>query len=34
MARGRWLMISVTSERVLEDVKRLIQLRRKITPRH
>ena len=30
MAGGRWLMISVTNERVLEDVKRLIQLRRKI----
>ena len=30
MAGGRWLMISVTSERVLEDAKRLIQLRRKI----
>lgn len=27
---GKWLMISVTDERILEDVKRLIQLRRKI----
>ncbi len=27
---GRWLMIRVTSERILDDVKRLIQLRRKI----
>ncbi len=27
---GRWLMINVTDERILNDVKRLIQLRRKI----
>ncbi len=27
---GRWLMINVTSPEVLEDVKRLIQTRRKI----
>jgi len=27
---GRWLMIHVTDERVLEDVKRLIQIRRKV----
>ena len=30
---GRWLMIHVTSEKILEDVKRLIQLRRKIKRR-
>jgi hypothetical protein len=29
-AGGRWLMINVTSEAILEDVKRLIQIRRKI----
>lgn len=29
-AMGRWLMIHVTNERILEDVKRLIQIRRKI----
>lgn len=27
---GRWLMIHVTDEAVLDDVKRLVQLRRKI----
>jgi hypothetical protein len=27
---GRWLMIHVTDEHVLEDVKRLIQIRRKV----
>lgn len=27
---GRWLMIHVTDEQILDDVKRLIQLRRKI----
>lgn len=26
---GRWLMINVTDERILEDIKSLIQLRRK-----
>jgi hypothetical protein len=30
---GRWLMIHVTSERILDDVKLLIQLRRKIKRR-
>jgi hypothetical protein len=30
---GRWLMIQVTSERILDDVKILIQLRRKIKRR-
>ena len=30
---SRWLMIHVTSERILDDVKRLIQLRRKIKRR-
>jgi hypothetical protein len=30
---GRWLMIHVTSEKILEDVKLLIQLRRKIKRR-
>jgi len=30
---GQWLMIHVTEEAVLEDVKRLIQLRRKIQKR-
>lgn len=29
-AGGRWLMICVTSEAILEDVKRLIQIRRKM----
>ena len=29
-AMGRWLMISVTDEEIFEDVKRLIQIRRKI----
>lgn len=29
-AGGRWLMIAVTSEAILEDVKHLIQIRRKI----
>ncbi|MEA4992279.1 MAG: DUF3788 domain-containing protein [Oscillibacter sp.] len=29
-AGGRWLMLSVTGEGVLEDVKRLIQIRRKL----
>lgn len=29
-AMGRWLMIFVTNETILEDVKRLIQIRRKI----
>ena len=29
-AGGRWLMISVTNEAVLQDAERLIQLRRKI----
>lgn len=29
-AGGRWLMIAVTSKSVLEDVERLIQIRRKI----
>ncbi len=29
-AGGRWLMISVTGEAVLTDVKRLIQIRRKL----
>lgn len=28
---GRWLMVNVTNERILEDVKRLIQCRRKTT---
>lgn len=27
---GRWLMIHVTDENILEDVKRLIQIRRKV----
>ncbi len=27
---GRWLMIPVTNHIILDDVKRLIQLRRKI----
>lgn len=27
---GRWLMIHVTDERVLDDVKQLIQIRRKV----
>ncbi len=30
---GRWLMIHVTSEKILDDVKCLIQLRRKIKRR-
>lgn len=30
VAGARWLMIHVTDEQVLDDVKRLIQLRRKI----
>lgn len=30
---GRWLMIPVTSDKILNDVKRLIQLRRKIKRR-
>lgn len=30
---GRWLMIHVTSEKILDDVKHLIQLRRKIKRR-
>lgn len=30
---GRWLMIHVTNEKILDDVKRLIQLRRKIRRR-
>lgn len=30
-AGGRWLMINVTNEAILEDAKRLIQVRRKIT---
>lgn len=30
---GRWLMIHVTSEKILDDVKQLIQLRRKIKKR-
>ena len=30
---GRWLMIHVTSERILDDVKDLIQIRRKIKRR-
>lgn len=30
LAGARWLMIHVTDEQVLDDVKRLIQLRRKI----
>lgn len=29
-AGGRWLMVAVTSEAVLEDVERLIRIRRKI----
>lgn len=29
-AGGRWLMLNVTGEGVLEDVKRLIQIRRKL----
>lgn len=29
-AMGRWLMIQVSNERILEDAKRLIQIRRKI----
>lgn len=33
VAGGRWLMIHVTDEQVLDDVKRLIQLRRKIKRR-
>lgn len=32
-AGGRWLMLSVTGEGVLEDVKRLIQIRRKLKKR-
>ncbi len=32
-AGGRWLMLSVTDEGVLEDVKRLIQIRRKLKKR-
>lgn len=32
-AGGRWLMLSVTDAGVLEDVKRLIQIRRKIKKR-
>jgi hypothetical protein len=27
---GRWLMVNVTNERILDDVRRLIQCRRKI----
>ena len=27
---GRWVMIHVTDERVLDDVKRLVQIRRKV----
>lgn len=30
LAGGRWLMINVTDEAILKDVKQLIQLRRKI----
>jgi hypothetical protein len=30
---GRWLMIQVTSDKILDDVKQLIQLRRKIKRR-
>jgi hypothetical protein len=30
---GRWLMIQVTNEKILNDVKHLIQLRRKIKKR-
>ena len=30
---GRWLMVAVTSETILEDVERLIQIRRKIKRR-
>jgi hypothetical protein len=30
---GRWLMIQVTNEKILDDVKQLIQLRRKIKRR-
>lgn len=30
LAGGRWLMINVTDETILSDVKQLIQLRRKI----
>ena len=30
---GRWLMINVTDEKILDDAKRLIQLRRKIYSR-
>lgn len=33
MMGARWLMIHVTSEKILEDVKLLIQLRRKIKRR-
>lgn len=29
-AGGRWLMINVTDQAILEDVKRLVQVRRKI----
>jgi len=29
-AGGRWLMVDVTSEAILEDVKRLIRIRRKL----
>ena len=29
-AGGRWLMINVTDEAILDDVKRLVQVRRKI----
>ena len=32
-AGGRWLMVAVTSEAVLDDVERLIQVRRKIKRR-
>lgn len=30
---GRWLMVHVTSEKIVDDVKQLIQLRRKIKRR-